>query len=72
VISTLDAPGPVIADATRAILGAANVEDAPRVVMMSSFAVERDRLKGLAKQRVLAGRLVVPAIFAGRSFTRRC
>ncbi len=45
VISTLDAPGPVIADATRAILGAANRADAPRVVMMSSFAVQRDRLK---------------------------
>ncbi len=49
VISTLDAPGPVIADATRAILGAANRADAPRVVMMSSFAVQRDRLKGPAK-----------------------
>ena len=49
VISTLDAPGPVIADATRAILAATNGEDGPRVVMMSSFAVQRDRLKGLAK-----------------------
>jgi uncharacterized protein YbjT (DUF2867 family) len=47
VISVLDAPGPVIADATRAILAAAKAEDAPRVVMMSSFAVQRDRLKGL-------------------------
>lgn len=49
VISTLDAPGPVIAAATRAILSAANAEGAPRVVMMSSFAVQRDRLKGVAK-----------------------
>lgn len=49
VISTLDAPGPVVADATRAILAAAEGEDAPRVVMMSSFAVQRDRLKRLAK-----------------------
>ena len=49
VISTLDAPGPVIAEATRAILGAANADDAPRVVMMSSFAVQRDRLTRVAK-----------------------
>lgn len=49
VISTLDAPGPVIAAATRAILGVANREDGPRVVMMSSFAVQRDRLKGIAR-----------------------
>jgi uncharacterized protein YbjT (DUF2867 family) len=49
VISTLDAPGPVIAEATRAILGAANADDAPRVVMMSSFAVRRDRLTRVAK-----------------------
>ena len=49
VISTLDAPGPVIAEATRVILGAANTDDAPRVVMMSSFAVRRDRLTRAAK-----------------------
>lgn len=49
VISTLDAAGPVIAEATRAILGAAKAEGALRVVMMSSFAVQRDRLKGAAK-----------------------
>lgn len=51
VIVTLDAPGPVIADATQAILATAQSEGegAPHVVMMSSFAVERDRLKGLAK-----------------------
>lgn len=49
VISTLDAPGPVIAEATRAILGAAKAEGAPRVVMMSSFAAQPDRLKGMAK-----------------------
>lgn len=49
VISTLDAPGPVIADATRALLQVAKGENAPRIVMMSSFAVQRDRLKGFAK-----------------------
>lgn len=49
VISTLDASGPVVADATRAILGAAKGQNAPRVVMMSSFAVQRGRLKGLTK-----------------------
>lgn len=49
VISTLDAPGPVIAAATRAILSVANREDGPRVVMMSSFAVQRDRLNGIAR-----------------------
>jgi putative NADH-flavin reductase len=47
VISTLDAPGPIIAEATRAILSAADRAHPPRVVMMSSFAVQRDRLKGL-------------------------
>lgn len=49
VISTLDAPGPVIAEATRAILGAVDADHAPRVVMMSSFAVQRDRLTRVAK-----------------------
>ena len=49
VVSTLDAPGGVIADATRAILGVANGQQAPRVVMMSSFAVQRDRLTGPVK-----------------------
>jgi uncharacterized protein YbjT (DUF2867 family) len=49
VISTLDAPGPVIAEATRAILGAADADDALRVVMMSSFAVLRDRLTLVVK-----------------------
>ena len=49
VISTLDAPGRVIADATRAIVGVAVGEQMPRVVMMSSFAVQRDRLTGVLK-----------------------
>jgi putative NADH-flavin reductase len=49
VISTLDAPGRVIADATRAILGVAVGEHTPRVVMMSSFAVQRDRVTGVLK-----------------------
>jgi uncharacterized protein YbjT (DUF2867 family) len=49
VISTLGAKGPVIADAARVIVDAANQDGAPRIVMLSSFAVDRDRLKPAAK-----------------------
>jgi uncharacterized protein YbjT (DUF2867 family) len=44
VISTLGAIGPVIAEATRAIVAVAKQEGPQRIVMMSSFAVARDRL----------------------------
>ena len=44
VISTLGATGPVIAEATRAIVAVAKQEGPQRIVMMSSFAVARDRL----------------------------
>jgi uncharacterized protein YbjT (DUF2867 family) len=44
VISTLGAIGPVIAEATRAVVAVAKQEGPQRIVMMSSFAVARDRL----------------------------
>jgi putative NADH-flavin reductase len=49
VISVLGARGPVIAEATRAIVHAAEQEGPERVVMLSSFAVARDRLTPLTK-----------------------
>jgi uncharacterized protein YbjT (DUF2867 family) len=45
VISTLGAQGSVIAAATRAIVAVAKQEGPQRIVMLSSFAVARDRLK---------------------------
>ena len=44
VISVLGARGPVMAEATRTIVNVAKREGPQRIVMMSSFAVERDRL----------------------------
>jgi uncharacterized protein YbjT (DUF2867 family) len=49
VISVLGARGPVIAEASRAIVTAAAQEGPDRVVMMSSFAVARDRLTPVTK-----------------------
>jgi uncharacterized protein YbjT (DUF2867 family) len=50
VISTLGAPrGTVMTDATRAMLAAAAEHGVNRIVMLSSFAVERDRLTGLTR-----------------------
>jgi uncharacterized protein YbjT (DUF2867 family) len=49
VISTLGAKRPVIADAARAIVDAAKQDGTPRIIMLSSFAVDRDRLKPAAK-----------------------
>src|SRR5208283_3431076 len=49
VISTLGATGPVIAEATRAIVAVAKQEGPQRIVMMSSFAVARDRLTPATK-----------------------
>lgn len=50
VISTLGAPkGTVMTDATRAILAAGPQHSANRIVMLSSFAVERNRLTGFTK-----------------------
>ena len=44
VISVLGARGPVMAEATRAIVDAAEQKGPERVVMLSSFGVVRDRL----------------------------
>jgi uncharacterized protein YbjT (DUF2867 family) len=49
VISVLGARGPVMAQATRAIVSVAEQAGPARVVMLSSFAVERDRLSPVAK-----------------------
>ncbi len=49
VISTLGAMGPVIAEATRAIVAVAKQEGPQRIVVMSSFAVARDRLTPASK-----------------------
>jgi uncharacterized protein YbjT (DUF2867 family) len=49
VISTLGGTGSVIADSTRAILEAAHKTGVERVVVLSSFFVERDRLDALAR-----------------------
>jgi uncharacterized protein YbjT (DUF2867 family) len=49
VISVLGARGPVIAEATRAVVAAAEQAGPDRIVMLSSFAVARDRLKPVNK-----------------------
>jgi uncharacterized protein YbjT (DUF2867 family) len=49
VVSVLGARGPVIAEATRAIVAVAEEEGPARVVMLSSFAVARDRLTPVSK-----------------------
>lgn len=49
VISALGATGPVIAEATRAIVAVAKQEGPQRIVIMSSFAVARDRLTPASK-----------------------
>ena len=49
VISVLGARGPVIAEATRAVVAAAEQAGPDRFVMLSSFAVARDRLKPVNK-----------------------
>ena len=49
VISTLGAMGPVIAEATRAIVAVSKQEGPQRIVVMSSFAVARDRLTPASK-----------------------
>jgi len=49
VISVLGARGPVIAEAARAIVAVATQQGPQRVVMLSSFAVERDRLTPITR-----------------------
>jgi uncharacterized protein YbjT (DUF2867 family) len=53
VISTLGGTGSVIADSTRAIVEAAHKTEVRRVVVLSSFFVDRDRLGAVA--RLLTG-----------------
>ena len=53
VISTLGGNGSVIADSTRAIVAAASEAGVSRVVVLSTFAAERDRLG--AGARLLTG-----------------
>jgi uncharacterized protein YbjT (DUF2867 family) len=53
VISTLGGTGSVIADSTRAIVAAAHKTGVSRVVVLSSFFVERDRLDAVS--RLLTG-----------------
>ena len=53
VISTLGGSGSVIADSTRAIVAAAHKTGVSRVVVLSTFAAERDRLG--AGTRLLTG-----------------
>jgi uncharacterized protein YbjT (DUF2867 family) len=53
VISTLGGTGSVIADSTRAIVAAADKTGVRRIVMLSTFAAERDRLG--AGTRLLTG-----------------
>ena len=48
-ISVLGARGPVIAEAAHAIVVVAKEEGPERIVMLSSFAVERDRLAPISK-----------------------
>ncbi|HEX7264834.1 MAG TPA: NAD(P)-binding oxidoreductase [Candidatus Dormibacteraeota bacterium] len=49
VISTLGGSGSVIADSTRAIVDAAHKTGVKRVVVLSSFLVERDRMGALSR-----------------------
>jgi uncharacterized protein YbjT (DUF2867 family) len=49
VVSVLGARGPVMAEATRGIVAVAEGEGPARVVMLSSFAVARDRLTPVSK-----------------------
>jgi uncharacterized protein YbjT (DUF2867 family) len=60
VISTLGGSGSVIADSTPAIVAAARQTGVSRVVVLSSFAVERDRLNAVS--RLLSGIVIGPVI----------
>ena len=60
VISTLGAKGLVIAAATGAIVAVAKQEGPQRIVMLSTFAVARDRLKPASK--LLTGMAMGPQI----------
>ena len=72
IISTLGGKGSVIADSTRAIVAAADTTGIRRVVMLSTFAAQRDRLS--AGTRLLT-RIVMGAMLkdknAGEELLRR-
>ena len=60
VISVLGARGPVIAEAARVLVAVAKRDGPERIVMLSSFAVERDRLTPVSKlvTRMAMGRQI--------------
>src|ERR1700674_3060825 len=60
VISTLGGKGSVIADSTQAIVAAAHKVGVSRVIVLSSFFVERDRLDAVS--RLLTGVAMGPTI----------
>jgi uncharacterized protein YbjT (DUF2867 family) len=60
VISTLGGRGSVIADSTQAIVAAARAAGVSRVVVLSSWVVERDRMD--AATRLLTGLAMGPVI----------
>src|SRR5437588_8740803 len=64
LISTLGGGGSVIADSTSAIVAAARETGVSRVVVLSSFAVDRDRLDALT--RLLTG-IAMGAIIKDKS-----
>jgi putative NADH-flavin reductase len=49
VISTLGGSGSLIADSTRAIVDAAHKTGVKRIIVLSSFLVERDRMGALSR-----------------------
>ena len=72
VISTLGGKGSVIADSTQAIVAAAHEAGVSRVVVLSSFFVERDRLDAVT--RLLTGiamRALIKDKSAGEQALRR-
>ncbi len=60
VISTLGGKGSVIADSTQAIVAAARAAGVKRVVLLSSWVVERDRMDAVT--RLLTGLAMGPVI----------
>ncbi len=72
VISTLGGKGSVIADSTQAIVAAAHEAGVSRVVVLSSWLVERDRMDAVT--RLLTGLAMGPLIkdkSAGEEVLRR-
>ncbi len=84
VISTLGGKGSVIADSTQAIVAAAREARVSRIVVLSSWVVERDRMDTAtrlltriamarsSRTRAPASRYCAEATSNGPSFTRAC